>query len=63
MIEKKQNIDFNLMPNIEINTIQLFGIKCSFKVLGFDKHNDNVPPIDKNYKFDPETTKAVLGKN
>ena len=60
MIEKKQNTDFTLIPNVEINTKQLFGVDCPFKVSGFDKHNDYVPTIDKNYKFDPETTKAIL---
>ena len=60
MIEKKQNTDFTLIPNVEINTKQLFGVDCPFKVSGFDKHNNYVPPIDKNYKFDPETTKAIL---
>ena len=60
MIEKKQNTDSTLMPNVEINTKQLFGIDCPFKVSGFDKPNDYVPPIDKNYKFDPETTTAIL---
>jgi cobaltochelatase CobS len=60
MIEKKQNTDFTLMPNVEINTKQLFGVDCPFKISGFDKQNDYVPPIDKNYKFDPETTKAIL---
>ena len=60
MIEKKQNTDFTLMPNVEINTKQLFGVDCPFKVSGFDKLNDYVPLIDKNYKFDPETTKSIL---
>ena len=60
MIEKKQNTDFTLMPNVEINTKQLFGVDCPFKVLGFDKNNDYVPLIDNNYKFDPETTKSIL---
>ena len=60
MIEKKQNTDFTLIPNVKINTKQLFGVDCPFKVLGFDKHNDYVPPVDKNYKFDPETTKSIL---
>ena len=40
MIEKKQNTDFTLMPNVEINTKQLFGVDCPFKVLGFYKKND-----------------------
>ena len=60
MIELKQNTDFSLVPTVEINTLQLFGFDCSFKVLGFDKKNDYVPQIDKNYIFDPVTTKAIL---
>ena len=60
MIEKEQNTDFTLVPNVEINTKKLFGVDCPFKVLGFYKKNDYVPSIDKNYKFDPETTKAIL---
>ena len=58
MIELKQNTDFSLVPNVEINTLQLFGFDCLFKVLGFDKKNDYVPQIDKNYIFDPVTTKS-----
>ena len=38
----------------------MFGIKCSFKVLGFEKRNDHVPEIDETYKFDPETTLSIL---
>ena len=60
MINKKKNTNFSLVPNIEINTMQLFGVDCSFGVLGFDKKNDYVPEIDKNYILDPETTKAIL---
>ena len=60
MIELKQNTDFSLVPTVEINTLQLFGFNCSFKVLGFDKKNDYVPKVDKNYIFDPATTKAIL---
>ena len=60
MIKLKQNIDFSLEPTVEINTSQIFGFDCSFKVLGFDKKNDYVPQVDKNYIFDPTTTKAIL---
>ena len=60
MIELKQNANFSLVPTVEINTLKLFGFDCSFKVLGFDKKNDYVPQVDKNYIFDPVTTKAIL---
>ena len=60
MNEKKQNIDLDLVPTIEINTKNLFDIDCSFKVFGFEKNNEFVPKIDNDYIFDPETTKAIL---
>ena len=60
MIEKKQNIDQSLMPTIKIDTKQVFGVDCSFNVFGFEKTNDYVPKIDNYYKFDPETTRAIL---
>ena len=44
MINNKQNTNFELViPTIEIDTMQIFGVECSFKVLGFDKKNDYVP--------------------
>ncbi len=49
-----------MIPNIEIDTEKLFGIKCNFKVLGFENKNEYVPDIDETYKFDPETTLSIL---
>ena len=51
---------FEQSPTKAINTEHLFGIKCSFKVFGFEKRNDHVPEIDETYKFDPETTLSIL---
>ncbi len=51
---------FEQSPTEAIDTEQLFGIKCSFDVLGFKKRNDHVPEIDETYKFDPETTLSIL---
>jgi cobaltochelatase CobS len=60
MIDINKKINFELIPDIEINTLELFGIKCAFKVYGFKSKNDYVPEIDKSYKFDPDTTKSIL---
>jgi len=60
MNNKKEEINFDLEPNQSINTKEVFGIKCLFDVFGFKSKNDYVPTIDKNYKFDPETTHAIL---
>ena len=51
---------FEQSPTETIDTEYLFGIKCNFKVLGFENRNDHVPEIDETYKFDPETTLSIL---
>jgi len=51
---------FEQSPTKAIDTKHLFGIKCSFDVLGFEKRNNHVPEIDETYKFDPETTLSIL---
>src|SRR6056300_668649 len=47
-------------PSKEINTLEIFGTKCNFEVLGFDQPSEHVPEIDPSYRFDPETTIAIL---
>ena len=59
-MNKNMDTLFEQSPTKAIDTEYLFGIKCSFKVLGFEKRNDHVPEIDKTYKFDPETTLSIL---
>ena len=56
----KKNIKFENNPTNEIDTKEVFGINCNFKILGFNSINDYVPKIDKNYQFDPDTTKSIL---
>ena len=47
-------------PSKEINTLEVFGAKCNFEVLGFDQPTEHVPEIDSTYRFDQETTAAIL---
>ena len=47
-------------PSKVINTLEVFGTKCNFEVLGFDQPTEHVPEIDSSYRFDPETTIAIL---
>jgi len=51
---------FENQPTKNINTRNVFGVDCSFQVLGFENKNDHVPEIDETYKFDPETTLSIL---
>ena len=55
-----KNIKFAEIPRQEINTNEIFGVECNFKVFGFKSSNDYVPTIDEGYKFDPDTTKSIL---
>ena len=55
-----KNIKFESVPDLKINTKEIFGVECVFTVFGFKSSNDYVPAIDKNYKFDPDTTRSIL---
>ena len=47
-------------PDIKISVRQTFGIETDMEVSGFSKKNEFVPKIDQDYKFDRDTTLAVL---
>ena len=49
-----------LKPDIKISVNQIFGIDTEMKVDGFSKKNEYVPEIDSNYKFDRDTTLAII---
>ena len=52
--------DLNLNMTKKINPIDIFGVSCNFEVPCFDKKSEHVPEIDSTYKFDPQTTLAIL---
>lgn len=47
-------------PDKEYSIQKLFGIASDAKIAGFSKADEHVPEIDKNYVFDPATTRALL---
>ena len=47
-------------PDIKISVNQVFGIDTDMKIDGFSKKNEYVPEIDSNYKFDRDTTLAII---
>lgn len=51
---------YTTIPDTKIDVRKTFGIDVDWKVPGFAEENANVPPIDKTYQFDPETTMAIL---
>jgi len=52
--------NLNIEPDIKISVNQTFGIESDMQIEAFSKKNEYVPNIDKNYKFDKETTLAIL---
>ncbi len=53
-------IDTAAKPTEEIDVRDVFGIETEMKVKGFYESNERVPAIDHTYKFDPDTTMAIL---
>ncbi len=52
--------NLDIKPDIKISVNQTFGIETEMQVDGFAKKNQHVPDVDKNYKFDRDTTLAIL---
>ncbi len=50
----------DLVPDIKVSVNQVFGIDSDLKIDGFSKKNEYVPEIDSTYKFDRDTTLAII---
>ena len=53
-------LDADVKPTEEIDVREVFGIDSDMKVRGFAEPSDRVPVLDPTYKFDPDTTLAIL---
>jgi len=49
-----------LTPDTEVSVRETFGIDLDIKVPAFSERDPHVPDVDAAYKFDPETTRAIL---
>ena len=47
-------------PDIKISVKQTFGFESDMQARAFSKKNEYVPKIDADYKFDKDTTLAIL---
>ena len=52
--------NLNIQPDIKLSLKQTFGIDSTMEVDAFSKKTEYVPEIDKNYKFDKDTTLAII---
>ena len=50
----------NMKPTEQISVRDRFGIDSEMVVMGFEAATERVPQLDVNYKFDPDTTLAIL---
>ena len=48
------------MPDIKISVRQTFGIDSDLEVPAFSQPSEHVPDIDEAYRFDHDTTLAIL---
>ena len=53
-------IDIGAKPTEDISVREVFGIDSDMVIKGFAEKGDRVPEIDPTYKFDPDTTLAIL---
>ena len=52
--------NLNIQPDIKVSIKQSFGIESEMEVNAFSEKSEYVPEIDKNYKFDRDTTLAII---
>ena len=52
--------NLDIQPDIKVSLKQTFGIDSEMEVDAFSKKNEYVPEIDKSYKFDRDTTLAII---
>ncbi|MAM25885.1 MAG: cobaltochelatase subunit CobS, partial [Rhodobacteraceae bacterium] len=53
-------LELNTKPHEEIHVRDVFGIDTDMVVKGFEERTSRVPDLDSTYKFDPDTTLAIL---
>jgi len=52
--------DTTVKPTEELSVREVFGIDSEMHVKGFAERSERVPDLDPTYKFDPDTTLAIL---
>ena len=53
-------LDTVMKPTEDISVRDVFGIDTDMKIKGFVEPTDRGPALDSTYKFDPDTTLAIL---
>jgi cobaltochelatase CobS len=53
-------LDIDAKPTEDISVREVFGLDTDMVVKGFAERTERVPELDSTYKFDPDTTMAIL---
>ncbi len=54
------SLDVDTKPTEDISVREVFGLDTDMIVKGFPERTERVPELDSTYKFDPDTTMAIL---
>ncbi len=60
MAEMSEGLSTEAAPDTTVDAKAVFGIETSLKVPAFSQPNSYVPDLDESYRFDRETTLAIL---
>jgi cobaltochelatase CobS len=60
MTTEQKALDPSLVPDTTVDVASTFGIETKMKVPAFKNRNEYVPDLDTAYRFDRETTLAIL---
>ena len=55
-----ETLDTGMVPDTSADAASLFGIKTKMKVPASNQGSEHVPEIDSAYRFDRDTTLAIL---
>ena len=59
-MSEPQSLNAAMVPDTTVDAAALFGIKTTMQVPAFSQANEHVPERDPAYRFDRETTLAIL---
>jgi cobaltochelatase CobS len=55
-----ETLETSAAPDTTVDAASVFGIKTKMKVPAFKAANEHVPEVDSAYRFDRDTTLAIL---
>ena len=60
MTTQETGLPPDITPDVKVNVREVFGIEQDLEVQAFSMRSDYVPALDEDYRFDHDTTLAIL---